>query len=323
MKNLNIQYKLFPKKVFNKEIVKYANDNNIDIINFHGAQPFLIHLFIKNKLKCETVATVHSDYRYDFLNSKIKYYMYTPLSELGLKSFDNYVTVSENLLKLLEGKNFNGNKSVINNGINVEKFIKRSTNEDIREKFKIGKDDFVLGVIARFHPIKNHENIIRAFSKFIKDNPKSKLLLLGDGENLKNIKKIIDELQINDYAIMPGFVENICDYIKICNATIIASYSEGGAPPLAMIESAVMSVPILSTKVGDLENMIKPNNGLIINSQNEKDIYIAMLECYDKKNNLEVWGKNIKTMVLENFTIEEFWKRYNDVYINIIRTKLN
>ncbi|MGL4730058.1 MAG: glycosyltransferase [Clostridium sp.] len=315
----NIAYKIFEKKLLNKEIIKYSIENDIDIINFHGAQPFLIHFFIKNKLKCKTVATIHSDYRYDFLNNKLKYYLYTPLSILGLKSFNNYITVSENLFKLLEEKQFKGDKVVVNNGIDLKEFNKIDNSVELRNRLNINNEDFIFGVIARFHPIKNHENIIKAFNKFYSENKNSKLLLLGDGVLKDSIASLINELNLQESVKLCGFVDNVSDYLKLCNCTIIASYSEGGAPPLAMLESAVMAVPVVTTKVGDLENIITLNNGILINSQCEKDIYISLLEAYDKGENLESLGNNIKDLVLKEFTMNRFWEKYYNFYKKILK----
>ena len=79
-KELGVSYKLFSKKLYNIELVKFINQNSISIVNFHGAKPFLVHLILKNKLNVPTVAVVHSDFRYDFLNNKLKYFIFTPLS---------------------------------------------------------------------------------------------------------------------------------------------------------------------------------------------------------------------------------------------------
>lgn len=321
VKDTDIPHAFFKKNIINKEIIEFVNSNKIDIVNFHGAQPFLIHFFIKKRLKAITTATIHSDYRYDFLNNKIKYYIYTPLSILGLKSFDNYICVSQNLLKLLEQKHFIGRKTVVNNGIDIKKISSKEDKTTLRKKLNITDENFVFGVAGRFHPIKNYINIIKAFGKFSNENTNSRLILMGDGPLRGDIEKVIKELNIEDKVILTGFIDNVTDYLSICNCSIIASYSEGGAPPLAMLESAIVKTPIISTKVGDLENIINPFNGIIINSQSEKDIYIAMQECYDKKIYLQSMGENIHNLVLEQFTIENFWSNYYNFYKSIIKNK--
>ncbi|WP_283591608.1 glycosyltransferase [Clostridium butanoliproducens] len=321
VKNTNIPHVFFKKHIINKEIVDFVNSNEIEIVNFHGAQPFLIHFFIKKKLKAVTAATIHSDYRYDFLNNKIKYYIYTPLSVLGLKSFNNYICVSQNLLKLLDKKGFTGRKTVVNNGIDIKKLSSKEDKTILRQKLNITNDNFIFGVVGRFHPVKNYINIIKAFGKFSNENTCSRLILMGDGPLKEDIENTIKELNLEDKVILTGFIDNVTDYLSICNCSIIASYSEGGAPPLAMLESAIVKTPIISTKVGDLENIINPSNGIIINSQNEKDIYIAMQECYDKKAYLQSMGENIYNLVLEKFTMEKFWNNYYNFYKSIIDNK--
>ncbi|WP_461614625.1 glycosyltransferase [Clostridium sp. Marseille-QA1073] len=318
VKNTNMPHKFFKKDIINKEIIEFVNSNEIDIVNFHGAQPFLIHYFIRRKLRAATTATIHSDYRYDFLNNKIKYYIYTPLSVLGLKSFNNYICVSQNLLNLLDEKHFIGEKTVVNNGIDIKKIFSKEDKANIREKLNIIDDDFIFGVVGRFHPIKNYINIIKAFRKFSYEKPDSKLILMGDGGLREDIEKVIKELNLEDKVILTGFIDNVTDYLSVCNCSVIASYSEGGAPPLAMLESAIVKTPVISTKVGDLENIINPSNGIIINSQNEKDIYIAMQECYDKRKYLQAMGENIYNLVLEKFTVEKFWSNYYSFYKSII-----
>lgn len=67
-----------------------------------------MHYFLKNKINIPAVATVHSDFRKDFLNSKIKYKIFTPLSKAGLKSFGNYICVSDYIKDILDEENFRG-----------------------------------------------------------------------------------------------------------------------------------------------------------------------------------------------------------------------
>ena len=74
-KDMGVNYKLFSNKLYNMELVNFINHNSISIVNFHGAKPFLLHLILKNKLNVSTVAVVHSDFRYDFLNNKLKYFI--------------------------------------------------------------------------------------------------------------------------------------------------------------------------------------------------------------------------------------------------------
>jgi len=188
---MDVRYKLFSKKLNNRELVDFIHHNDISIVNFHGAKPFLMHLMLKGKFNIPTVAVVHSDFRYDFLNNKLKYLIFTPLSIMGLRSFKNYICVSNNLNSILIEKSFKGNKAVVNNGIDIKKTSIIISPEDIRENLKIKKTEFVYVMVARLHPIKNHKEVIHAFNKLTLEFHDLKLLLVGDGEIRTELEKLI------------------------------------------------------------------------------------------------------------------------------------
>ena len=315
----DVSYKLFSKKLNNMELVDFINSNSISIVNFHGAKPFLMHLILKSKLKVPTVAVVHSDFRYDFLNNKVKYFIFTPLSIKGLKSFNNYICVSNNLKNLLEKKKIQGSKSVVNNGIDIEKNIIVTSAEGIRNNLKLKEQEFVYVMVARLHPIKNHIEVIRAFKKLILEFHDVKLLLVGDGELRPELEKLIVELKLENNVIMTGNVSNPIDYINASNVSVLASLSEGGAPPLTILESGIVKKPLIYTEVGDLERILDENSGYKIKQQNNENIYKVMKESYLDKINLNIKGENLYNIVVNNFTIGKFWDNYFKIYKSILK----
>ncbi|WP_404813565.1 glycosyltransferase [Clostridium bowmanii] len=318
-KTIDVRYKLFTKKLNNMELIEFINNNSISIVNFHGAKPFLMHLLLKRKIKVPTVAVVHSDFRYDFLNNKIKYYIFTPLSIKGLKSFNNYICVSNNLKKLLEEKEFKGNKAVVNNGIDIKKINIATSVEDMRNNLNLNQQDFVYVMVARLHPIKNHRGVILAFSKLTLQFDDVKLLLVGEGKLRLQLEKLIVDLKLENKVIMVGNVTNPMDYINCSNISVLASFSEGGAPPLTVLESGIVKKTTIYTEVGDLESILDENSGYKIENQTNESIYNAMKAAYFDVDNLKQKGENLHKIVLKKYTIEKFWENYLRIYKNIIK----
>ena len=320
-KAIDVNYKLFTTKLGNIELVEFINHNYIDIVNFHGAKPFLMHLILKRKIKIPTVAVIHSDYRYDFLNSKLKYFIFTPLSIMGLKSFKNYICVSNNLKHLLQEKKFKGSKEVVNNGIDIKKITAQTSVEVLRNSIKLNQVDFVYVMVARLHPIKNHTGVISAFRKLSLEFPNVKLLLVGDGQLRPKLESLVKELELENSVIMTGNVTNPVDYINASNVSVLASLSEGGAPPLTVLESGIVKIPIIYTEVGDLESILDENSGYKIENQSSEKIYNAMKSAYLDVNNLKVKGENLYNIVVKKFTIEKFWENYFEIYMSILKSK--
>ncbi|MEG0773181.1 glycosyltransferase [Clostridium sp.] len=316
--NVDIKSTVFRKTTKNHPLIDYINKSSCNLAVFHGARTSLIHLIYMNKINKKTVTTVHSDFRYDFLNNKIKLLLFTPLSILGLKTFRNYITISDNLKNLLEEKGFKGNKFKVNNAIDIKGLKSKETVEEIKSRYNITNEDFVFGMVGRFHRIKNHMSVIEGFSKLLKGNNKCKLLLIGDGDFRGEIENKIKEMNLERQVHITNFVDNPVDYLRVCNCSIIASFSEGGAPPLVMLESSYVKVAVMATKVGDLEKIINEDLGYIIKNQSSEAIYDTMKIAYED-HNINLKGVNCEKLLYNNFTIEKFWNTYSNIYESIIK----
>ncbi|MEW9095094.1 MAG: glycosyltransferase family 4 protein [Clostridiaceae bacterium] len=317
--NLNIPVVSFSlKEMVNGTLSKFIEKNQIDIVNFHGAKSNFIYLLIKNNIKIPAVVTIHSDYRYDFLNDKIKKVLYTPLSEMGLKRFNNYICVSNYLKDLLNEKKFEGKKYVIPNGIDIEDYRPNISSEKIRKKYKILKDDFVYIMVARMHPIKNHNNLINAFSRLNKEYKDTKLFLLGEGELIEELINKVQKLNIEDKVVFAGFVNPTLDYFNASDISILTSFNEGGAPPLVILESAITKNTVISSNVGDMSSIINKDNGFLIDPYSEDDIYDKMKKAYLMKDKLDIMGNSLYNHIIDKYSIENFWDNYYNTYKHIL-----
>lgn len=94
--------------------------------------------------------------------------------------------------KYLFGENFNKTFYVIKNGIDLEKYqFTKEQKAKKREELGIDKDDFVVGHVGRFSKVKNHVFIVKVFKELQKHKSNSKLLLIGTGEELDNVKSLV------------------------------------------------------------------------------------------------------------------------------------
>jgi glycosyltransferase involved in cell wall biosynthesis len=310
--------KLSMKELIKNGLEQLVKSNSIDIINFHGAKANFLYFFIKKNISIPVAVTVHSDYRYDFTNSKLKYFLYTPLSVLGLRSFKNYICVSNHILQLLESKNFVGNKVIIENGIETNDYIPVLKPKELREKYKIKDDDFLFCMVARLHPIKNHISLIKAFKILKSENINIKLMLVGDGVLLEELKNETINGNIQDDVIFTGFQKNSLDYLNACNINVLPSFSEGGSPPLVILESGLVNKPVICSNIGDMNKIIDENIGYLIDPNSVEDIYNKMKLAYLNKNILIGMGNKLNNVVTKYYSIEKFWGKYYSFYNEIL-----
>ncbi|MBI3668697.1 MAG: glycosyltransferase [Acidobacteria bacterium] len=121
----------------------------------------------------------------------------------------------------------------------------------IREELGIPQAALVIGLIARFHPIKGHRNFVEAAGRLRREFPDARFLLCGEGvvSNNAELAGWIESAAIQDVCHLLGRREDIP---QILNALDVAtSASVGEAFPNVVAEAMACGVPCVVTDVGD------------------------------------------------------------------------
>lgn len=298
-----------------RDIERFIRDNNIDIINFHGANPNYMHRHLKGMLSIPAVTTVHSDYRYDFSNNRIKYLLFTPVNSLCLREFHNFICVSKRILLTLEKRRFRGRKYVVGNGIDTEAKVIKGRDE-IRRELGIPSDAFVYTMVARLHPVKNHLSAVAAFKRLQGIRKNARLLLVGGGDFEDRIRSLVNKLSLEPYVYFTGHKQNPIDYVNAGDINILTSFNE--TFPIVILEGALVGKSAICSDVGDVRDIIDDNTGFLVDPNSPQDIYEKMEQAYSKRSLLDDMGSRLNRSVIDNYTIEKFCLRYYDAYLKIL-----
>ena len=114
------------------------------------------------------------------------------------------------------------------NAIDVEKFAyKEQTRVKMRKQFHIEENDFVIGHVGRFDPVKNHLYLLEMLSECLKIKHNVKLMLVGDGRLREELKQKCQEMRLESRVIFAGNQKNIFDYYQIFDYFVLPSFYEG------------------------------------------------------------------------------------------------
>jgi glycosyltransferase involved in cell wall biosynthesis len=188
----------------------------------------------------------------------------------------------------------------IYNPFNFQDIYKKSlekTSLDLPSKYIIN--------VGRFAKVKRHDILIKAFS--LLNDKNIKLILIGDGEERKNIEDLIKKLNIEDKVILLGFLENPYPFIK--NANVLVSSSENEGFGNVIIEALSLNTPTVCTStIGSKEILEKYFPQFLCKINNEEDLF-RKIEYVIKNNSF-----NLNKFELSKFNNSNILKLYEKLF---------
>lgn len=144
---------------------------------------------------------------------------------------------------------------VLNNGIEVEKFQFNAQNRnEIRNEFQIKDNETVIGLIAKLEEQKNPRFLMDVFYEYQKLNPKSRLLLVGEGSLRKELEEKAKTLEIEDKVLFLGRRDDTEKIYSAMDIFVMPSWFEGFS--IALVEAQVNGLKCFtSTNVAEESNI--------------------------------------------------------------------
>lgn len=172
--------------------------------------------------------------------------------------------------------------TIIPNGRDLKKYeYNTKKRSEYRNKLGILPDAFVIGHVGRFNRQKNHEYLVHIFSEVYKKDQNSYLVLIGTGEKVDEIKKLVKELELEKNVIFTGVIENVSDYLSAFDVMLLPSLYEG--LPLVVIEWQIAGLPC------------------IVSDTVTKECAITALVKFESiKKKPEVWANDVRDLVLQD-----------------------
>ena len=208
------------------------------------------------------------------------------------------------------------NCSIIHNGFDANIFSKNGISElqsnNLKTSLKIPKNTDIIGFNARFHPMKGHNNFIKAANKIIKKKKDVCFILVGPGVTNKRLHHLIPK-KIRPFFFLLGDRSDIVELNSIFDVSINCSiWGEGFSNSIC--ESMLMEVPCIATNVGESEFILN-NCGVIIESNNEDLLSSSIINLLSKSKDERVKiGKLERARIVDNFSIEVICKKYESIY---------
>jgi glycosyltransferase involved in cell wall biosynthesis len=306
------------------ELKKAIFNFNPKIVHAHLSSMELLSSLLKffNPKKVNLVVTKHLDSH--FLEGSFGQNLLIRgvfIDKFILKNTDKIICISKQVKKYFTKKiSIPKNKiRVIYYGVDRDYFTKKKNFRKTKVAKLINKNlekkDFLICCIARHVKQKSLDFLILSFAEFTKKNPNSKLLLIGDGPERKNLVKISKENNIFNKIIWVKFSEHIKDLLNISNVFVLPSKYEGFG--IVFLEAMLTNTPVISTNISAIPEIIKNKyNGILIEPGNVKQMTAALKNIQDEKL-IKKFNINAKKLLSNKFNLKMMFKKTNNIYCSI------
>ncbi len=132
---------------------------------------------------------------------------------------------------------------ILPNAVDVKRY---HFNRNIRDKIRSGlgiEDRIVIGHVGRYSYTKNQEFLVRCFAKSRKRNRDLYLILMGQGENIASVQKLVDKLGMNENVRCFGWRDDIPDFLQAMDVFCLPSVFEG--LPISAVEAQAAGLKCL------------------------------------------------------------------------------
>jgi glycogen(starch) synthase len=297
-----------------------------DIACVHDWLSSISGIIVKNETKVPVVFHVHSTEfgRSGGNGSGIVSHFETATAEMA----DHIITVSHAMREDLIRHGWPSHKiSAVWNGVDPERYdpekCKKEDVQKVRERYGIPENGKMLFFLGRLTWVKGIRSLMQAMPLVLEEYPNTKLVILGKGEEQKDVTETANRLGIAKnvmtcFEFLPE-EERILHYAASDLCIFPSIYEPFG---IVSLEAMSMAKPLIvgaQGVVGFKEQVLSSwpeQNGIHINGSDPADIAWGIKEVVKDEERAKRWGQNGRKRVVQYFT----WRKAAEQTLQIYET---
>ena len=295
------------------EIVKLVKNSRTDIVHTHEAMSDICGLIAAKICRVPVVTTMHG-----WIGNNLKHEIYVKIDKKVARFFDRVIVVNAEMRDILLKEGVPSDIiSVLHNCIVKENYYKDGTTGYISQS--VGKELTrpVIGTLGRLSPEKGHLDFVEAAAIVLARGFEASFVIVGDGPEESRIKDRISEKGLGKSVTLTGYLRDPRRVLQDFDLMVLPSYTEG--LPNVVLEAFMMEVPVISTAVGGVPDIIRDGEeGILIKPGNPEKMARMIMDFLDdpvKHDRMALKGEKI---VENHFDFKIRTQNLEKIYIEII-----
>ena len=274
-----------------KKIKSIIHEFQPDIVHTHASKAGALGR--KAALSCKVPVIVHTFHGHVFHSyfGKIKTFIFKNIERYLAKKTSGIIAISDIQKKELCEIHKIAPKDktkVIPLGFDLEIFQKDYEKNRIltRNKYEIDESTVAIAIVGRITAIKDHHYFLDVIESVYKvSNKKIKIYIVGDGDLKPEIEERLIPMQNKGIDIsLTSWIYDIAEFNAGMDIMCLTSKNEG--TPVSLIEAQASNLPVVSTEVGGVADIVKQNETGFIIPRTKKSEFVTKLKLLIENDEL-------------------------------------
>jgi len=207
---------------------------------------------------------------------------------------------------------------VIPNGIDAPKYSAVADLRALRARLGLEPSRKYIACVARFHPVKDHATLLKAFARVASARADTDLLLVGDGALRDALEQLCLDLGVTARVRFLGVRDDVADILRAIDVFVLTSVSE--AASITLLEAMASAAPVVVTRVGGNPEIVRDGiDGLLAPRGDAEAIAEALLKLLENPLLAQKMGRDGAARANSMFRLDQTVDRYYDVYATLTR----
>lgn len=268
-----------------KQLKRILEKKHYDVIHTHTPVGSVITRLAARKARKNETKVIYTSHGFHFYKgAPLKLWcLFYPIERKCAKYTDLLITINRE--DYLRSKKFKTKAKMIHGvGVDTTKFntkISKKERDEVRAELRLKEDDFVIAYAAEFTKNKNHRFILESLKETLLSNPNIKLIFLGKGELLEQMKELSKTLGISAQVHFLGYRNSIVRILQSCDLAVSASIREGLG--IGVIEAQLCGLPIIISDNRGHREIFKNNKQVAFSLRDPKGFAEKVEKAYRKE----------------------------------------
>ena len=201
-------------------------------------------------------------------------------------------------------------------GLNLKPFLLTPRRSNTWRKIMgFSQNDFIIGIVARLVPVKNHGMLINSMNKLCNIFPNLHLAIIGNGELEEKLKQQTSNLGLSKHIHFCGIIKDVEKAYSDLDLLILCSKNEG--TPVVLIEALAAGCPVASVDVGGVREVLENGkNGRLLPSEPKlfTDALTKAIRDIIEGRFKEYPTEQIRKKICDSYSVEKLSENIYNLY---------